>query len=65
MLFTKEFQDVMAAFENIAKKHVSMGSQGLTRESKDIWHKQHYYCDGRVNDAFKLFLLGYSFGKII
>lgn len=64
MLFTKEFQEVMEAFEKIAKQIVTLGSEGLNKEPKDQWHKQYYYCDGNANNAFKLFLAGFSLGKL-
>jgi hypothetical protein len=63
MLHTKEFIDIMNEFEKIAKKLVSIGSQGLSREPKELWDKQHYYCDGNANNAFKMFLNGVMFGR--
>ena len=63
MLHTKEFQEVMNSFEKIAKQFVSTGSMGFTREPRENWEKQRYYSDGEVNKAFKLYLLGYSYGK--
>lgn len=65
MLYTKEFYIIMDVFEKDAKKLVNMGSQGLKRENKENWLKQHYYCDGNVNNAFKMFQLGVSLGKIL
>lgn len=65
MLFTKEFYEILEVFEKNAKQLVSMGSQGLTRENKSLWEKQIYYCDGNVNNAFKMFLHGVALGKII
>ena len=65
MLGTKEFYDIMDAFEKDAKKLVSLGSQGLNREEKEQWQKQRYYCDGNANNAFKMFLLGVSFGRTL
>jgi len=63
MLGTKEFYEVMEAFENVAKKLIHLGSMGLKKEDKELWVKQRYYCDGNANNAFKLFLTGYSLGK--
>jgi hypothetical protein len=63
MLNTKEFIEVMAQFEKDAKKTVSIGHAGFTKEPKDNWIKQNYYCDGNCNNAFKLYLLGFSLGK--
>jgi hypothetical protein len=65
MLYTKEFYEIMEAFEKNAKQLVRMGSQGLKREDKENWTRQYYYCDGEVNNAFKLFLSGVQFGKIL
>lgn len=64
MLGTKEFYDVMDNFERYAKKNIMVGSMGFTKEAKDNWQRQNYYCDGVANNAFKLFLVGYSLGKV-
>ncbi len=63
MLFTKEFYFVMENFEKYAKQNIRMGSMGLTREEKENWKRGWYYSDGLANEAFKLFLVGYSLGK--
>ena len=63
MLETKEFYQIMDAFEKNAQKLLSLGSMGLEREPKDLWKTQQYYCDGNANIAFKMFLHGVSFGK--
>lgn len=63
-LQTKEFYEVMADFEKYAKQEVRTGSMGLTKEEKENWKRQDYYSDGMANYAFKLFLAGYSLGKI-
>lgn len=63
MLETKEFYDLMDAFEKYAKGNVRMGHQGLTKEPKENWQRRWYYSDGLANDAFKLFMAGYSLGK--
>jgi hypothetical protein len=65
MLFTKEFHEIMDMFEKNAKQLVSMGSQGLKYEDKVNWHNQTYYCDGNVNNAFKMFIHGVALGKIL
>ena len=65
MLQTKEFYEIMEAFEKEAWHLVSMGSQGLKREAKELWPKQIYYVDGNANNAFRVFLNGVSFGKAI
>lgn len=64
MLHTKEFYEVMANFESYAKKEIRVGTMGLAKEPKESWGKQVYYTDGMANSAFKLFLAGYSLGKI-
>lgn len=63
MLYTKEFYELMDFFEKISKKTVRTGSQGLKRSEKEMWPKQQYYDDGMANEAFKLFMQGYSYGK--
>jgi len=65
MLHTKDFYQIMNVFEKNAKQLVSMGAQGLTKEAKCNWGRQQYYCDGNVNNAFKMFLNGVSLGKIL
>ncbi len=65
MLGTKEFYDMMESFEKYAKSNIRTGSMGLTREPKGNWERQWYYSDGLANEAFKLFIAGYSLGKAI
>jgi len=65
MLYTKEFYEIMDVFEKNANKLVSFGAMGLTREASENWTNQQYYCDGNVNNAFKMFLHGVSLGKIL
>ena len=65
MLYSKEFYEIMDVFEKNAKKLISMGSQGLKKEEKENWKNQQYYCDGNVNNAFKMFLQGVSLGKTL
>lgn len=65
MLYTKEFYEIMECFEKEAKHFIRMGSQGLKREDKESWKRQFYYCDGEANNAFRIFLLGVSLGKVI
>jgi len=64
MLGTKEFYDVMADFERYAKGEIRTGSMGLAKEPKENWEKRSYYSDGVANEAFKIFLGGYSLGKV-
>ena len=65
MLYSKEFYEIMEAFEKNAKQLIRMGSQGLKREDKENWKRQVYYCDGEVNNAFKMFLFGVQLGKVL
>jgi len=65
MLFTKEFYDAMESFEKYAKKNLRMGTMGLKRAEQDSWRKKNYYHDGLANEAFKMFLVGYSLGKVV
>jgi hypothetical protein len=63
MLFTKEFYDMMEVFERTSKEFLRTGNMGLTREPKENWSRQYYYSDGNANEAFRIFLNGYSLGK--
>ncbi len=65
MLETKEFYEVMDTFERYAKKNVRTGNMGFTKEPREHWVKQNYYSDGMANQAFKVFLAGYSLGKVV
>ena len=61
---TKEFYEIMQQFEKDVKSiYIRKGSQGLKKEDKENWDRQNYYCDGEVNNCFKLYIMGYSFGK--
>ena len=44
MLHTKEFYEIMEVFEKNAKQLVTLGAMGLTKEPKENWTKQQYYC---------------------
>ena len=63
MLYTKEFYEVMTAFEKIANKAIRMGHEGLTKAPKENWKRKDYYNDGNANEAFKIFLSGFMLGK--
>ena len=65
MLGTQEFYEAMTAFEKSIKKriHLRQGTQGFNKEPKENWEKGYYYTDGNTNEAFKVFLLGYSYAK--
>lgn len=65
MLHTKEFYEIMAHFERMSKNFIRTGKSGFQKEHKENWVKQCYYCDGVANEAFIVFLNGYSYGKSI
>jgi hypothetical protein len=58
MLKTQEHYDLMAQFER-AFKH-----ERLDKEDKELWNKSQIYQDGKVNNLFLAYRLGYSYGKI-
>ena len=57
MLKSKEFYEIMNQFEKDA------GYYDFTKESKSLWEKQIYYCNGQVNNLFRFYLLGYQNAK--
>lgn len=58
---TKEWYELLEFFERNLQKVTYMTS--LEREQKQYWEKGHIYCNGIVNEYFKVFLWGYSHGK--
>ena len=58
-ILTKEHYDLMAEFEKNFK-HLR-----LDKEEKSLWKDGHIYQDGEVNQLFKVFRLGYSYGKFV
>lgn len=62
MLETKEFYDLMAAFEK--SKNIHGYGRRLDREiDKSLWAKQVYYQNGDINQLFIAFMNGYSLAK--
>ncbi len=59
--YSKELYDLMDFFERSAPKLVYCG--GFEREKKELWLKGFYYANGNVNNLFRLFMAGYTFGK--
>ena len=57
MLNTKEFYDLMAQFEKDA------GHYNFEKENKKMFCKQVYYCNGEVNNLFKMYFMGYQSAK--
>ena len=59
MLNSKEFYELMAQFE----KDMKYGQ--LKREEKKMWPRKVYYCNGEVNNLFKIYMLGYQNAKCL
>lgn len=59
----KESQELIAEFERLFKKHFSFIRGSLTKESKDLWERGRVYQNGEVNEVYKYFRQGYSYGK--
>lgn len=59
MLNTKEHYDLLAQFE----KAVRHGR--FDKEAKQDWGRGIIYQDGRVNEMFKVYRLGYAHGKAV
>jgi len=64
MLGTKEFYDLMDQFEKISKTMVQVPS-AFAKEPKELWRKKIYYQNGHTNNAFIIFMNGYSLGKAV
>ncbi len=62
MLHTKEHYEMMAKFEKEFTKKF-MGR--IDREEKTEWERGNYYQDGMTNSLFKMFQLGYVYGKAV
>lgn len=62
--YSKEMYDLMDFFEkNIGKVTYVPGD--FKREEKSLWKNRNYYCNGRVNDAFRIFMQGYIHCKSV
>jgi len=55
----KEHYELMDAFEKTFK------AKQPPRESKDLWHRSIFYCNGKLNNDFVMFRHGYMLGKSI
>ena len=62
--YSMEMYELMDFFERTIKKAVYVGGD-FKREDKSMWQKCQYYCNGSVNDMFKVFLCGYTYRKSI
>ena len=58
-LFSKEYYDLMAAFERDFK------GRRLDREDKSFWPKGIIYQDGHVNDLFLAYRMGASYAEAV
>ena len=62
--YSKEMYDLMEFFERTINKTVYVGGD-FKREDKAMWQRCQYYCNGSVNDMFKIFICGYTYRKAI
>lgn len=58
MLNTSEHYELIAQFEKDCK-----GIGRLDKEDKTMWQRGNIYQDGRVNELFKVYRMGYAYGK--
>jgi uncharacterized membrane protein len=56
----KAFYDLLAMFEKIAKQKFY---GRLDREDKELWNQGIIYQDGRINELFVAFRLGYALAQ--
>ena len=56
---TKEFDDILANFEK------NFYHMRLEKESKDFWSMGQIYQNGETNNAYKAYVMGYSFGRVV
>lgn len=65
MIGTKEFYELVEQFEEFASKNL----RGRLDKEDGFFDKNKkvkvWYCDGEVNDAFKSYMYGYSYGKAV
>jgi hypothetical protein len=64
MLATKEFYELLESFEKAVKGSLYLPSN-FAKEGKGFWKIGVYYQDGHLNEAFKTYMHGYAFGKVI
>ena len=58
-LFSKEYYDLMAAFERDFK------GRRLDREDKSFWPRRIIYQDGHLNDLFLAYRMGASYAEAV
>lgn len=60
-LGSKEHQELMQQFEKDCKNHIAH----TDKENKDLWPKGIVYQDGKTNNLFLVYRMGYALGKVI
>ncbi len=60
---TKEFYDVQTQFEQTAKSYSMFGTLRFDKETDAP--AGFFYQDGRTNELFHAFMLGYGYGRIL
>ena len=58
-LKSQEHHDLMLQFERDCRPG------RIDREAKDLWPRGIVYQDGHVNDLFKVYRMGFVYGKVI
>mgnify|MGYP003505425996 CR=1 FL=1 len=61
-MYSKEMLDLMEAFEKSIVK-IACVSLDFCREDKTLWVRGYYYCNGKTNDMFRSYMLGYTHCK--
>lgn len=64
---SKEFYDLLAAFERTLKQsaRIMLQNSRLDRGDIDMWPKGIFYQSGEVNNAFLAFMNGYQYAKAL
>ena len=60
---SKEYYEIIKDFENFMKK-ISSIRGSFEKESKELQMKGVYYCNGEINNAFKIYQAGYANGRL-
>lgn len=60
--FSKEMYDIMDMFERTIQVYAYVPSE-FDKAEKKLWTKGYYYNNGKVNELFRVFLGGYTYGK--
>lgn len=57
----KDFYEMLADFDRMVRKEFY--NARTDKEPKDLWIKGIIYQDGKVNELFKAFRLGYAYAQ--